>query len=301
MKRAMPSTNPQSNKHTIGYENGCENSAEIRAQTSRELSGMCNQDNHYKCGMLIFTSFNAVKSVLDSIELTLSRLATSAEIKEYSSNLCHFIELPIFSIGPTTLEKLKTGIIDVFKKHAIAEQPKWNTVEAKCADELVPKIVAHAKSLEQSNLNSHTVFFCGNKSLKTIPLALEANNITYIQRIVYTTDSRDSEDILNQVEEAKDIFDGNKENLQNNDVIEDGFMPNYKAHPIHMCFFSPSGVDTIAKIAENISFLRENINNVVSIGETTATRIREVFGVENVHIAKSPSPQGIVNAIDSFY
>lgn len=136
-----------------------------------------------------------------------------------------------------------------------------------------------AESLANFVVNHHRerleplLFLTGDKSLKTIPTALEQANKNFTELRVYETVPKGSikKDLINILE-------------SNNQVI--------------LVFFSPSGVDAVMNVfSEEFRKLYNPL--FASIGPTTSQRLREL-GLPIIAEAKTPTLDGISDALDKF-
>ncbi|PVU99121.1 hypothetical protein BB559_000964 [Furculomyces boomerangus] len=220
-----------------------------------------------------------VQGLFDAITKKLSNPnRTRNEIDAISS----LLQLPVFTIGPSTSKKFGEKLNDIVQTTDLKTRNLKTTItEQDNANKLIPEIVLHAKTQQTARY----LFLCGNISLDTIPNAMDANGILLTKYTIYTTEKTTPEETLHKLSNSLKSIPKNGECTA------------------WLCFFSPSGVETVH---EAMIHQKENVEKVLgvnfvkyaAIGNTTANKCRDLFGIHA--IAQQPSPQGLLVAIQNY-
>eukprot|EP01097_Dermamoeba_algensis_P000320 TRINITY_DN1113_c0_g5_i2.p1 TRINITY_DN1113_c0_g5~~TRINITY_DN1113_c0_g5_i2.p1 ORF type:complete len:196 (-),score=54.45 TRINITY_DN1113_c0_g5_i2:198-785(-) len=161
------------------------------------------------------------------------------------------------------------------------------------AEQLVTALKEEWKGLlpynvEQQKLN--VLYLCGNQRRNELPSFLSVNKIPFYELCVYETSSAS----FSSFSSFSSSTQSRLLSSQSPDLIG-------QRSDVWVCFFSPSGVNSISQSEEFKSiFTAESQVRKAAIGKTTAEELMKVFGSVEV-VAESPNAPSLVKAIQGFY
>ncbi|KAJ2550911.1 uroporphyrinogen-III synthase [Coemansia sp. RSA 1933] len=260
---------------------------------------------------LVFTSANAVRALMQAVELWLSEGKENKRHERWQ----RILELPIFVVGQETQAACRSLMFTG------CNESKGDIRGGKCgnAATMLPQLVEFSRQYSKGQSDkrrAQLLFFCSDQRRSTIPDGIKQSGVAELVEVVsYTTVGRDSQ------ETRADLIDSV------NRIVARGRLraPN-TAMLIWMVVFSPSGVRVVAPLLADLACAKHPLllpastladvslrhpaaaagsdvfYGYAAIGGTTMTELAASRGDGDAVLttqADTPNPLGICNAIRS--